>query len=312
MMTSRALLRGMPNQRGFTLVEAIVVMVITGILAGIMVLFIRQPVKNYADAAARAEISDAAELSLRRMTREIHTALPNSIRVNVMGNASLLEFIPTKAGGLYLSEDDGAIAPNVPLNFKLANSVTFTVVGPMPVAPYAIAVNDAIVVYNLGTGFTDADAYAGSNRVSVTNIVDNLITFEDPNQVSPNANNPLAAPFIANRAPNTSPGHRFQVASQPVTFVCVSDPVNGKGTLTRVWDYGFQPNQVNPTGLKGAQSALMANNVLGCQFNYAQAANQQSAIVGMTIALARPSPGAAANNLETVTLSHQIHVDNTP
>jgi MSHA biogenesis protein MshO len=55
----------------------------------------------------------------------------------------------------------------------------------------------------------------------------------------------------------------------------------------------------------------MANNVLGCDFTITQTANQQSGVIGMTIALARTSTGAA-NGLETVTLTDQIHVDNTP
>jgi MSHA biogenesis protein MshO len=290
------------HQRGFTLVEAIVVMVITGILSGIMVLFIRRPVQNYVDTAARAEMSESAELALRRMTRELHTALPNSIRVTAIGNVSLLELIPTKAGGLYLDSSDGASAPNVPLSFGITGLFNFTVVGPMPPAPYAIAPGDFIVVYNLGTGFTGNDAYANSNIATVTLVNNNLVTVNSVNGFTGSG----------------SPGHRFQVAGQPVTFVCVSNPATGRGTLTRIWNYGLQANQIDPTTLvgsaaaPGARAALMANNVLGCQFNYNQAANQQSALVGLVIALARPAPGAAANGLETVTLSHQVHVDNTP
>jgi prepilin-type N-terminal cleavage/methylation domain-containing protein len=77
MTTARKHLR---SQRGFTLVEAIIVMVLTGVLAGVMVLFIRQPVQNYVDAAGRAGLTDTADLALRRMARELRSALPNSIR----------------------------------------------------------------------------------------------------------------------------------------------------------------------------------------------------------------------------------------
>jgi MSHA biogenesis protein MshO len=57
--------------------------------------------------------------------------------------------------------------------------------------------------------------------------------------------------------------------------------------------------------------ALLANNVAGCDFSFSQTANLQTGLIGLTIALARPRAGAA-NGIETVTLTHQIHVDNTP
>jgi MSHA biogenesis protein MshO len=298
---------------GFTLVEAIVVMAITGILAGIMVLFIRRPVQSYVDSAARADMGEIAELALRRMARELHTALPNSIRVSTVGNLSLLEFIPTKAGGLYLAVEDNAGPPHVPLSFTDAGARSFEIVGSVPAAPYAIVPGDSIVVYNLGTGLQDADAYAASNRATVTGVnvaaVTNatVIGFDDPNQAN---NNPFANAAVAGRVPNTSPGHRFNVATTPVTFACVNDAATGKGTLTRFWAYGYSPGQVDPSTLANFSSALIASNVLGCQFSVTATANQHTGLIGMAIVLARSTTGS--NAMETVTLAHQVHVDNTP
>ena len=47
--------------RGFTLVEMIVVIAITGILGAVVAVFIRRPVEGYIDTARRAELSDIAE-----------------------------------------------------------------------------------------------------------------------------------------------------------------------------------------------------------------------------------------------------------
>jgi MSHA biogenesis protein MshO len=288
------------RQRGFTLVEAIVVMVITGILAGTLVLFIRRPVQNYADAAARADLSDTADLVLRRMARELRAAVPNSVRWMVVGGVWYVEFIPTKAGGQYLATEDN-VAGNA-LSFANTGNLLFDIAGTVPGAPYAIARNDFIVIYNLGADFPDADAYAGGNRAQVDQINGRTITMVAPN--------PFAAAAAAGRVPNSSPDHRFQVAGTPVTFRC-EGAANGRGTLRRFAGYGFPaaaaPQQVVPPG----NGALMANNVLGCDFTITQTANQQSGVIGMTIALARTSTGAA-NGLETVTLTDQIHVDNTP
>ena len=294
------------RQRGFTLVEAIVVMVIVGILSGILVLFIRRPVQNYVDSAARAEMSEAADLALRRMTREIRGALPNSVRLNVAGGVWWLEFIPTKAGGQYLSADDNPSGGFI-LDFTAANAQTFSVVGPMPDGQYTIVPGDFIAIYNLGPGFSGADAYARGNLALVTNVLNRNISFESyaVGQPHPNAVNPFAV--ARGVVPNASPDRRFQVVGRPVTFRCQGG-AGGTGTLTRSVAADFLEGQPTPTAAAGA---LLANNVLGCDFSVASMANRQSALIGLNLSLARASANSP-NGVETVTLSHQIHVDNTP
>ena len=66
--------------RGFTLLEAVLVIVITGIIAAIVAVFIKLPVDSYLDSARRAELTDVADTAVRRMARDIHLALPNSVR----------------------------------------------------------------------------------------------------------------------------------------------------------------------------------------------------------------------------------------
>lgn len=294
------------RQRGFTLIEAVVVMVIVGILSGVMVLFIRRPVQNYVDSAARAEMSEAADLALRRMTREIRSALPNSVRLNVVGGVWFLEFIPTKAGGQYLTPEDNHSGA-FPLDFNAPNAQTFSVVGPMPDAQYTIVPGDFIVVYNLGSGSSGADAYERGNLALVTKVLNRNISFEsyDLNAAHPNPDNPFVAP--AGTVPNASPDHRFHVVGRPVTFRCQGG-AGGTGTLTRSVAADFAAIQPSPTAAAGA---LLANNVLGCDFSVASVANRQSALIGLNLSLARASANSP-NGVETVTLSHQIHVDNTP
>jgi len=296
------------HQRGFTLVEAVVVMVVTGILAGIMVLYIRRPVQNYADAAARADLSDAADLALRRMARELRTALPNSVRLTATPAGQWwLEFIPTTAGGKYLAVEDDPdphADPMVgkPLSFTSQAPAPFNVIGPMP----PVAIGDFLAIYNLGPNFAGADAYARSNLAVVTGFDKDKRSISYDNVVPGQAGkNPFyAAP---GNVPNTSPGQRFQLVGRPVIFRCEGN-VNGTGTLTRsvAADFLAQP----PLPL-ASQGILMANNVVACDFTIGTSGSQQSGLIGLNLSLGRPNP-EGGRVVETITLSHQIHVDNTP
>jgi MSHA biogenesis protein MshO len=297
-------------QRGFTLVEAIVAIVVTSIIAGTMVLFINRPVRNYIDSAGRAEMSDVADLALRRMAREIRAALPNSARVTTSGGALYLEFIPTIGGGRYLSLEDGTQSGSA-LSFTDANALAFSVVGPMPTA----ARQDFLAIYNLGAGFQDADAYAGSNLAQITaqpaNQTINFASVQAAdlgggNTVSATAN-PFAAPALANpaRPPNLSPDRRFQVVGKPVIFRCAGN-AGATGTLTRSIAPTFSPVQSTPGASVGV---LLANNVVACDVSIDTNANRQTGLVGLTLSLGRQAPDGG---IETVTLTHQIQVNNTP
>src|SRR5437762_10922535 len=58
--------------RGVTLIEMVIVIAITAIIAAALSVFISRPVEGYADAARRAELSDIADTALRRS--EEHTS----------------------------------------------------------------------------------------------------------------------------------------------------------------------------------------------------------------------------------------------
>lgn len=303
MTTARKYLR---SQRGFTLVEAIIVMVLTGVLAGVMVLFIRQPVQNYVDAAGRADLTDTADLALRRMARELRSALPNSIRTTFNNGVWYVQFIPVRSGGQYLAVEDNTTG-GIPLSFTSMSATQFDVVGPMP----DVVPGDIIAIYNLGNEIIDADAYYVQeapptntnqvNRQQVSAVSGTRITLA-------NNTNLFAEPATRGRTPNTSPGHRFHVIGIPVTFRC-EGRADGTGTLVRTTTAFGTPQ---PTPALTAAMPRLATNVQECDFSATQAGSLHSALIGMTLSLARPRTGGAANGLETVTLVHQIHVDNTP
>jgi MSHA biogenesis protein MshO len=283
-------------QSGFTLMEAIVVIVILGVLAGIVAVFIRIPIQGYADSVARAEVTDQADLALRRMARDLRLALPNSIRVS---NGNAVEFLLTKAGGRYFSAEDKAqeVTPSgaQPLDFMEPANIAFSVVAPMPSLSRAQP-GDLVVVYNLGEGLPPADAYQLTNAARIDSASPDRTTITLHNN-----------PFALQNPPMPSPTQRFQVVSGPVTYFC-GEQDDGSLALWRMWGYQITPTQAAPPA--GAKRALLATGLANCNiFDYGRPGTdtQRGALVILTLELKARNTGDP-----TIRLVHQVHVDNTP
>jgi MSHA biogenesis protein MshO len=289
-------------QRGFTLVEAVVVIVVLGALATIVAVFIRAPIQGYVDAVGRAEVTDQADLALRRMARDIRLALPNSVRVTA--DHSAIEFLQTKTGARYLSAEDGVDGAPV-LDFQDATRKSFIALRD---AVSVTAGADYVVVYNLGPGMAPADAYqygqADSNIALVDSVGQQSVpAIDDKNPL------PLVTlktnPFATQSVPMPSPTQRFQVVSGPVSFYCAAQP-DGSLALWRAWGYAIVANQAVPPS--GGQKALLATRLARCDiFEYSTAATQRSGLVILNLELK-----ARSASDPTIRLVHQVHVDNTP
>jgi MSHA biogenesis protein MshO len=302
---------------GFTLIEMIVSIVILGIVAGIVAVFIRAPILGYRDTVDRAEITDQADLSLRRMAREIRLALPNSVRVN--GDGSAVEFLQTRSGGRYLTVDE--LAPTVTeqafaLRFGSAENgaqPTFSALVPSSFAQVN-ANTDYVVVYNVGPGSKPVDAYTapdagGGNIAAIRKVAAATHTLADGTTTLATTDITLASnPFAAQSPPLPSPGNRFQVISGPVSFYCKAA---GDGTLQlwRAWGYAISAAQQAPPADANTKTAMVASRLTRCTniFNYSTAANQRTGLVGIDLALRGRYDSAQA-----IRLLHQVHVDNTP
>lgn len=268
------------SQSGFTLIEAIIVMVITGILAGLAASF-AEPLQGYFDAVARAELSDAADTALRRMARELRTALPNSVRVS----GSFIEFLPTTTGGRYRKvQDCSAVCAGDILDF-MAVDTSFDVIGALSSVPVA---GQELVVYNT----TPTTVYDGTNATALTSSVACTLS---ANKICFNG---------GKQFPLESPGNRFQIISGPVTFACIGT------TLWRYSGYAKQAAQPINTAiapLNAATSVAKLATGVDCgnsSFVYNAGVTQRADLVVMSLTL--------ANNSDSVTLLHQIHVQNVP
>lgn len=264
--------------KGFTLVEMIMVIVITGILGGMVAVFLKHPIQQYMDISRRAELTDIADTALYRLAGDVSTAVPNSIRVAGCGVSPCFEFLPTKDGGRYRSE-----LPGDALVFDGADT-TFDMIGPVNVA-----VNDQIVIGSTSSsGAVAYSAAAAGGLRTVTAVAGSNITLD--------AGLPLAAEL---------PTQRFDVVDGgAVTYACVGAGIgangDGTGVLRRYWNYGVSPVQANPPG---GTSAILADRVSGCSIEY-DLPNQRMGLLGIRLTLTRSG--------ESVSLYHEIHVHNIP
>lgn len=292
------------GQSGFTLVEMIIAITITAILSSIVALFIKLPLDSYFDVSRRAELTDAADLAVRRIGREVQSALPNSVRVANVGGVQYLEFLAVRTGGRYRAQPSGGTlgcsSGNDTLEIGFSDSC-FRTLGAIPGRTGIVTGSDSVVIFNLGPGFTGADAYdtANLNRSVIGVAADGGASNEDRIE------------FTVNTFQLASPSQRFFVISGPVTYVCA--PAAGGGTLTRYWGYAIQaaqPNDFTAAPLNGATNALLANGVTACGITYnTSAAASRNGVVSVSLTLTRTDPN---NIAESVSLFSQAHVVNSP
>ncbi|MEW5893245.1 MAG: type II secretion system protein [Pseudomonadota bacterium] len=273
---------------GFSLIELILVMVIIGIVAGMIALFIVNPMRGYLDSTRRAVLVDIANTALMRMAREVRLALPNSVRVSQNGNVFYLEFLMLDGGGRY--REQAGLPGDDPLDFAtrgLSTDTRFDVLGPA----LSMAAGAQIVIYNLALD-ADTDAYQGGNRRAYNGALGPVsqINF---------AAAPGGVPF-----PLESPNRRFHVVRTPVTYACNM----GTGELRRYASYGIgaaQPvDQASPPLSTAGNNNLLASRVSRCRFAYLPGASET--LGQLTLWLELTAEG------ESVSLYREVVVSNEP
>jgi MSHA biogenesis protein MshO len=318
-MTAHLHAQARARARGFTLIEVIVSIIVIGILSAIVAVFIRAPILDYRDTVDRAEVTDQADLALRRIARDLRLALPNSVRIGTDGAGNtVMEFLQTKTGGRYLSIDDDGVDPTKILSFDDPVDKDFTAIAPL--GSFAqVAKGDYVVVYNLGPGLEPANAYvvktvacvkgdpkAGDNAGNIAQI--NTIATPGASGLPDAVDITLANnPFACQSTPMSSPNYRFQVVSGPISFYCTARS-DGTWDLWRAW--GYKILAALPTSAPSdAKTAMIASRLTRCDnlFSYSTAASQRTGLVGIDISLHGRNDNTAA-----IRLVHQVHVDNTP
>jgi MSHA biogenesis protein MshO len=301
-------MRPIHPERGVTLIEMVAAIVIVGIIGAVVVFFLN-PIRQSADLALRAGLTDVADNALQRIGRDLKLALPNSVRLDstsVPGSV-FLEFLAVRTAGRYraagggptiggenCSVDDGSGIPDSDQLVFDSPDTCFTTLGKLP---GTVAANDRLVLSNY-----ESKLATGQNAYQTAGVL-NWVTITNVDTSEPNRDRVEFGSTMFQRALHDSPGKRFFVISGPVTYRCDMTA----GTITR--HDGYAPQLTQPTAF-GA-GTLIAEHVMsgtGCSFSYSNV-GPQLGLVTMRITLQRPLFGGAT---EAVSLYHAVHVNNTP
>ena len=299
------------SQAAFSLVEFIIVIVITGVLASSIASFITLPVQGFIDLSRRATLVYSAESALRRMQRDIRRALPNSIRVNSTGTA--IEMINTIEGARYRVAPPPMPGLN-PLDRWLqlnTADTSFDILGNF--SPETLAGTDInhVAIYNIGSVDSSGTAIAGSNAYGDLAAGSNVITPSDysitltDDLVKVGEDNVTIVDSGGNgfKFSYPSPNSRMYLVNTAISYVCSG------GQLTRHTNYPFtnKPSMVVPPA--NSTSALMSDNIDSCDFTYDSGTPSRSGLMSLDLTVTAITP---TGTTESVRLLHQVHVDNVP
>ena len=281
------------RQRGMTLVELVVTIVVGSIVVAFMALFIVTPMQSYGAQTRRAELVDDADSALRLMGRDLRSALPNSVRVTTSGSVTATELLATVDGARY--RDSGPLS-NAALELDLssadgafATTVPFTQLS----LPWS-STTAYLAIYNIGV--PGANAYDMINVITPPGTTINVAA-------GSSANENLVTLSPSFKFSYGSPGKRVYLVSGPVSYLCDT----AAGTLRRYTGYsvaGTQPASAAALATAGATSALVAADVGACQFTYTAGTAQRNALATLTLQLTRSG--------ESVQLLHEVQLVNAP
>ncbi|ABX47693.1 MULTISPECIES: PilW family protein [Shewanella] len=276
---------------GFTLVEMVTVILILGILVVGVSSFIIFGTRIFVESSSVDQVLSQSRFAVERMTRELRSALPNSLRVNTDSlTYQCIEFVPIEASTTYLTMPiipDAAASTGIVI---LDNTVS------------AIRVNQFAWIYPL----IDADVYSSARqkRAQVKTIA------TSPSPLEHQVTLTFTAPT---RFAEASPRQRIYFGSSPVSYCFEKGPSGNELQLLRYAGYNFNAVQPNPAAMPTTMGTgvLMAQSVANVLNNGADLPLILTPSSLVNNAMVHLQPRFNVNG-ETFQYRHQVQVINVP
>lgn len=328
----------MRRQAGFSLFELVLTIMLMGLMAATVSVFISGPILSYIETANRAELVSLAGQSLTQMERDVKASVPNSVRIARGG--TILEVLRTQAAIPYkvgasgvpdgLSVAGGFQQAGGQQFFRVQGKFLDKVYGQHPQWQAVVFHQPRYDQQDFNRPENGLNAYGEGRSFQMTVFGRDGQPRNVPyfgHVISPKGVNvvPGDQPFllgltgegwqpdgtqdiVALRVPHSfsahSPNNMLYLVDSPVTYHCDL----AAGTLTKYWDYPIQAQQPDPRYSSrmpaGARSALVANRITNCQFSF-EAQGADMTLVNLNLQL-------TTSRGESVTLHQQVHVRNDP
>ena len=231
------------HNKGFTLIEMVVVIVVIGVIMSGTAVYITNGVRAYTNTANRDQLTSLGRITVERVARELRTALPNSIRVS----NNCIEFFPIQGGSVYLNLP----VTNAATSFNAVSVTTPSGFGTLYIVVYP---------YNSATLYSLSNPGAIAQLTSISGAPTATVTLANAHR------------FITH-----APQRRFFIVSSPVSFCLVGT------SLYRYSGYTISNSQTAPPNTGAALLAeniqTTDNATTVVPFTYAPGTLQRNGIV---------------------------------
>ncbi|EJL6398009.1 prepilin-type N-terminal cleavage/methylation domain-containing protein [Vibrio navarrensis] len=238
-------------QRGFTLIEMVISIILLAVVGLFLGSVIRQGLSIYVDSSAREALIQQGRFVTERLSRELREAVPNSVLVA----NGCIEFLPITNSAIYSS-----------LPSSLAPSTTIRL---LPIEK-SLAADERLVVYPLDGESLRQTVSSAAQTAQVAADVD----FTSPNdRTMVNVTLTQAASFE-----RQSPARRVYFYRTPVAF-CYEN-----NRIYRYADYQLDRTALQPSEL--GTGVLMAENLSQASFQVAEPELQRNGLIKIELIFA--------------------------
>ena len=253
-----------PRPSGFTLIEVVIAITLSAVVAAFIANFIAVPVQSHLAQSRRSELQTSAETVTHWMSQDVQHALPNSLRVATIGGRPVVEMIGIVTVTTYRRDTLDISAPDD----------QFDIMG----LPSAAATG--VVINNLGTA--GHDAYAAVNDV-----------------VAAAQANPLSSTITVNPAFRfgSHPASQRAFLITPAAAVIRYECDVATGTLRR-YDALALPAALVALPA-GTPSQVIARDVTACTFTPAASTSEHGGLLLIRLTISRVTNGATDRLLIT-------------